>query len=176
MSWQERWLRINMMSLDFLIYVRFLCTGNHLRVSQDLNLCKMVDKNKDVHPYNLKHAWAGKIQITQLICEEWTVSLIIVFVLYVYISLLSKFTWPTNSDLWSGYFDPFTFLMIGICFRRTDFEFTGRSASGLSAYVRVFMPRHKKWRGIMLYPPNFWVSVRPSVRPSVSGWSFVSAL
>ena len=31
----------------------------------------------------------------------------------------------------------------------------------------IFMPRHKKWRGIMLYPPNFWVSVRPSVRPSV---------
>ena len=29
-----------------------------------------------------------------------------------------------------------------------------------------FMSRHKKWRGIMLYPPNFWVSVRPSVRPS----------
>ena len=24
------------------------------------------------------------------------------------------------------------------------------------------MPRHKKWRGIMLYPPNFCVSVRPS--------------
>ena len=42
-------------------------------------------------------------------------------------------------------------------------------------YTSVFMPRHKKWRGIMLYPPIFWVSVRPSVRPSVSGWSFVSA-
>ena len=27
-----------------------------------------------------------------------------------------------------------------------------------------FMSRHKKWRGIMLYPPNFSVSVRPSVR------------
>ena len=25
-----------------------------------------------------------------------------------------------------------------------------------------FMPRHKKWRGIMLYPPNFCPSVRPS--------------
>ena len=32
---------------------------------------------------------------------------------------------------------------------------------------KIFMPRHKKWRGIMLYPPNFWVSVRLSVRPSV---------
>ena len=33
----------------------------------------------------------------------------------------------------------------------------------------IFMPRHKKWWGIMLYPPNFLVSVRPSVRPSISG-------
>ena len=31
----------------------------------------------------------------------------------------------------------------------------------------LFMPRHKKWRGIMLYPPTFRVSVSPSVRPSV---------
>ena len=31
----------------------------------------------------------------------------------------------------------------------------------------VIMPRHKKWQGIMLYPPNFGVSVRPSVCPSV---------
>ena len=22
-------------------------------------------------------------------------------------------------------------------------------------YMVLFMPRHKKWRGIMLYPPNF---------------------
>ena len=29
-------------------------------------------------------------------------------------------------------------------------------------------PATRKWRGIMLYPPKFWVSVRPSVRPSVS--------
>ena len=29
-------------------------------------------------------------------------------------------------------------------------------------FLEVFMPRHKKWRGIMLYPPNFLVSVRPS--------------
>ena len=43
--------------------------------------------------------------------------------------------------------------------------------------IAIFMPRHKKWRAIMLYPPNFCVSVRPSVRlsvrpsvrPSVSG-------
>ena len=32
-------------------------------------------------------------------------------------------------------------------------------------------PATRKWRGIMLYPPKFWVSVRPSVclsvRPSV---------
>ena len=26
----------------------------------------------------------------------------------------------------------------------------------------LFLPRHKKWRGIMLYPSTFWVSVRPS--------------
>ena len=29
-------------------------------------------------------------------------------------------------------------------------------------------PATKKWRGIMLYHLKFWVSVRPSVRPSVS--------
>ena len=29
--------------------------------------------------------------------------------------------------------------------------------------THCFMPRHKKGRGIMLYPPNFWVSVRSSV-------------
>ena len=28
-------------------------------------------------------------------------------------------------------------------------------------------PATRKWRGIMLYPPKFWVSVRPSVCPSV---------
>ena len=28
-------------------------------------------------------------------------------------------------------------------------------------------PATRKWRGIMLYPPKFWVSVRPSVRLSV---------
>ena len=43
----------------------------------------------------------------------------------------------------------------------------------------LVMPCHKKWRGIMLYPPNFWVSVHPSVcrslHLSVSGWTFVSA-
>ena len=22
-------------------------------------------------------------------------------------------------------------------------------------FISIFMPRHKKWRGIMLYPPNF---------------------
>ena len=26
---------------------------------------------------------------------------------------------------------------------------------GCSDSELVFMPRHKKWRGIMLYPPNF---------------------
>ena len=32
----------------------------------------------------------------------------------------------------------------------------------------ILCPATRKWRGIMLYPPKFWVSVRPSVRPSVS--------
>ena len=43
----------------------------------------------------------------------------------------------------------------------------------MSSFSLLFMPRHKKWGGgcIMLCPPNFWVSVRPSI----SGWSFVSA-
>ena len=38
-------------------------------------------------------------------------------------------------------------------------------------------PATRKWRGIMLYPPKFWVSVRPSVRLSVcpSVRPFVSA-
>ena len=33
--------------------------------------------------------------------------------------------------------------------------------------VILLCPATRKWRGIMLYPPKFWVSVRPSVRPSV---------
>ena len=43
---------------------------------------------------------------------------------------------------------------------------------GHTAFARlglffIFMPRHKKWRGTMLYPPTFLASVRPSVRLSV---------
>ena len=38
--------------------------------------------------------------------------------------------------------------------------------------AHLLCPATRKWRGIMLYPPKFWVSVRPSVclsvRPSVS--------
>ena len=45
-----------------------------------------------------------------------------------------------------------------------------------SPFDRFLCPATRKWRGIMLYPPKFWVSVRPSVclsvclsvRPSVS--------
>ena len=37
--------------------------------------------------------------------------------------------------------------------------------------LSLLCPATRKWRGIMLYPPKFWVSVRPSVclsvRPSV---------
>ena len=33
--------------------------------------------------------------------------------------------------------------------------------------VILLCPATRKWRGIMLYPPKFWVSVRPSVRLSV---------
>ena len=43
---------------------------------------------------------------------------------------------------------------------------TTAADNSLEYFFIVFMPRHKKWRGIMLYPPNFRVSVRPSVRPS----------
>ena len=32
--------------------------------------------------------------------------------------------------------------------------------------IDFYSPPHKKWRGIMLYPPNR-LSVRPSMRPSV---------
>ena len=37
------------------------------------------------------------------------------------------------------------------------------------SYINVsfLCPATRKWRGIMLYPPKFWVSVRPSVCPSV---------
>ena len=34
-------------------------------------------------------------------------------------------------------------------------------------WVMFLCPATRKWRGIMLYPPKFWVSVRPSVRLSV---------
>ena len=47
---------------------------------------------------------------------------------------------------------------------RLIWVFTGRTGHFLC-------PATRKWRGIMLYPPKFWVSVRPSVclsvRPSV---------
>ena len=39
--------------------------------------------------------------------------------------------------------------------RRWDFSFFG---------FAFLCPATKKWRDIMLYPPTFWVSVRPSVR------------
>ena len=37
----------------------------------------------------------------------------------------------------------------------------------LSPVYHFLCPATRKWRGIMLYPPKFWVSVRPSVRLSV---------
>ena len=43
---------------------------------------------------------------------------------------------------------------------RLIWVFTGRR-------VVLLCPATRKWRGIMLYPPKFWVSVRPSVRLSV---------
>ena len=47
----------------------------------------------------------------------------------------------------------------------------GWSESSLGAHATMLCPATRKWRGIMLYPPKFWVSVRPSVclsvRPSV---------
>ena len=37
-----------------------------------------------------------------------------------------------------------------------------------SDFLKAFLcPATRKWRGIMLYPPKFWVSVRPSVCLSV---------
>ena len=33
--------------------------------------------------------------------------------------------------------------------------------------IGFLCPATRQWRGIMLYPPKFWVSVRPSVCPSV---------
>ena len=48
---------------------------------------------------------------------------------------------------------------------------SGWSESSLGAHAILLCPATRKWRGIMLYPPKFWVSVRPSVclsvRPSV---------
>ena len=38
----------------------------------------------------------------------------------------------------------------------------------ISQQSTFLCPAARKWRGIMLYPPKFWVSVRLSVRPSVS--------
>ena len=37
----------------------------------------------------------------------------------------------------------------------------------LGKHAILLCPTTRKWRGIMLYPPKFWVSVRLSVRPSV---------
>ena len=37
----------------------------------------------------------------------------------------------------------------------------------LKQCLHFLCPVTRKWRGIMLYPPKFWVSVRPSVCPSV---------
>ena len=80
----------------------------------------------------------------------------------------------------------------GICLNITNKLFTCKSCCfltsalifvlkvsnfDLSLLLPVFLcPATRKWRGIMLYPPKFWVSVRPSVclsvrpsiRPSVS--------
>ena len=42
----------------------------------------------------------------------------------------------------------------------------GWSESSLGAQS-FLCPATRKWRGIMLYPPKFWVSVRPSVCLSV---------
>ena len=51
-----------------------------------------------------------------------------------------------------------------------------RGVSDKHCLLSFLCPATRKWRGIMLYPPKFWVSVRPSVclsvcpsvRPSVS--------
>ena len=41
------------------------------------------------------------------------------------------------------------------------------SCSKFHQFLSSFYDATRKWRGIMLYPPKFWVSVRPSVRLSV---------
>ena len=50
-----------------------------------------------------------------------------------------------------------------------------RYGKGLLCLQQFLCPATRKWRGIMLYPPKFWVSVRPSVHPSAPTTILVSA-
>ena len=48
-----------------------------------------------------------------------------------------------------------------------DYQFTTACLILVYTMLKLAIVSHKKWRGIMLYPPNFECpSVRPSVRPS----------
>ena len=87
-----------------------------------------------------------------------------------------NYTWNIKSKLkgqWSGT-DTIKFhiqLTIQTGYEGTKLQ-TARAARPNNPNEQLFLcPATRKWRGIMLYPPKFWVSVRPSVclcvRPSV---------
>ena len=42
-------------------------------------------------------------------------------------------------------------------------EFLSFQRKKCQSYYSFSLSHHKKWRGIMLYHPKFWVSVRPSI-------------
>ena len=47
--------------------------------------------------------------------------------------------------------------------KRSSFSLLILSAKQGRRWYHFLCPATRKWRGIMLYPPKFWVSVRPSV-------------
>ena len=59
----------------------------------------------------------------------------------------------------------FSWLMTPFSLRNLSYPDVFASIS--STLLCIFMPCHKRWRGIMLYSPKFWVSIHWSVRPSV---------
>ena len=84
---------------------------------------------------------------------------------------LEYFNFPNDTKVASFSFNVRTYWKIHLCKHilcGLFLKLHPKSSFGNRAICNcIILPRYKKWRGIMLYPPKKCVSVRPSVCPSV---------
>ena len=82
--------------------------------------------------------------------------------------MLWEWIWNMNTDTGITWKKRGCLQILHMAYQKWRFQTLCRDSICLCyATIPFSCPATRKWRGIMLYPPKFWVSVPPSVRPSV---------